>query len=57
VENLEKQLHGLRVHAMCCDPSLDSQPRDWVNVGIKIKNTPKIWKIVKRRKGSPKHFG
>jgi len=47
VENLEKQLDGLRVHAMCCDPSVDSQPRDWVNVGIKLKNTPKIWKIVK----------
>jgi hypothetical protein len=47
VENLEKQYHGSRVHAMCCDPSLDSQPRDLVNVGIKLKNTPKIWKIVK----------
>jgi hypothetical protein len=28
-----------------------------VNVGIKLKNTPKIWKIVKWRKGSSKHFG
>jgi hypothetical protein len=42
---------------MCCDPSLDSQPRDWVNVGIKLKNTPKIWKIVKCKKSSTKHFG
>jgi len=42
---------------MWCDPSLDSQPRDWVNVGIKLKNTLKIWKIVKWRKVSPKHFG